>query len=241
MSVEGQPAEGDGPAQSDEALIERYYCGDEAAFEEIDRRYRVKLYRLAVKLGLNEQDAKDCVQESLAKVLVSKRKNQLSIAGAYDRRLARFGTWLYSLHRHTCLDALRRRGLTVRLFESADAADGGDAPPAALERIPSSGQLHDQIAADKEMTRHLEAALKDLPMEHRLIVELHFDLENKAVETAGPLTLQQIADILGTSPATVYRRLRDALAKLRQALIERGVLTTSAAADRGPLRRIGNV
>src|SRR5215210_1940309 len=97
MRVEGQPAEGDGPAQSDEALIERYYRGDEAAFQEIDRRYRAKLYRAAVKFSLNNHDAQDCVQESLAKVSVSKRKYILSIAGAYDQQQAKFGTWLYRL------------------------------------------------------------------------------------------------------------------------------------------------
>lgn len=241
MSVEGQPAGGDGPAQSDEALIERYYCGDDDAFEEIDRRYRLKLYRHAVKLGLNEHDAEACAQESLAKVSVSKRKKILSIAGAYDQRQAKFGTWLYRLHHNTCMDALRRRGVSLRLFESAGAADDDDAPPAALEQLPSPDKLPDQAVADKEMKRHLEAALEDLPTEHRLVVELCFGLEDKSIEAAGPQTLQQVAAILGTSAPTVYRRRREALVMLRKALIERGVTAPAPAGDGEPLRRIGNV
>jgi RNA polymerase sigma factor (sigma-70 family) len=139
------------------------------------------------------------------------------------------------------MDALRRRGVNLRMFESADAADDADGITKALEQLTSPDKLPDQIALDKEMKRHLKAALEDLPTEHRLIVELYFGLENRITEAADPLTLQQIANILGTSPPTVYRRLRDAFRMLKQAMIERGVLAPAPAVDGGPLRRIGNV
>lgn len=227
MRVEAQPVEGGGPTQTDEALIDSFYGGDAAAYEEIDRRYRRKLYHAAIKHGLPEDEADACANESLTKVWLTRRKKLLSLAGAYDQRQAAFGTWLYSIHTRTCIDALRRRNESVRRFVSSAADDDdGDGLAPALERLPSPDKPPDQLLEDEELKHHLTAALESLPPDARAVIGLYYGLGNKTVEEADPLTMQQVGVLLGTSPPTVYRKLRRVLAMLKQALIDRGVITT---------------
>ncbi|MBY6277516.1 RNA polymerase sigma factor, partial [Symbiobacterium thermophilum] len=48
---------------TDEELVAAYLKGDEAAFEEIVRRYEDRLYRLSYRMLGNHHDALDAVQE----------------------------------------------------------------------------------------------------------------------------------------------------------------------------------
>ncbi|HER34748.1 MAG TPA: RNA polymerase subunit sigma-24, partial [Halothiobacillaceae bacterium] len=55
--------------ERDEELIERANRGDAEVFEELYRRYRDWVYRLAWRFTASEQDAQDVVQETFIYLL----------------------------------------------------------------------------------------------------------------------------------------------------------------------------
>ena len=50
--------------QTDEDLISKYYDCDNAAFEELKRRYGQKLYAFLRTRGVADRDIPDCVKET---------------------------------------------------------------------------------------------------------------------------------------------------------------------------------
>src|SRR3712207_9301856 len=78
----------EGTTQQDTELARRAAEGDEAAFEEIHRRYRRPVYALALRMTRNAADAEDLTQESFIHVL----RNVGSFRGE-----AAFSSWLYRL------------------------------------------------------------------------------------------------------------------------------------------------
>jgi RNA polymerase sigma-70 factor (ECF subfamily) len=93
---------------SDEALARRASAGDTAAFEQLVLRHQHKLYTLALRVTLNEADARDCVQEGLISAWRAMPR---------FRRDARFSTWMYRIVLRKAYDAIDRR---KRLAEPAE-------------------------------------------------------------------------------------------------------------------------
>jgi RNA polymerase sigma-70 factor, ECF subfamily len=89
---------------SDEALARRASAGDTAAFEQLVLRHQHKLYTLALRVTLNEADARDCVQEGLISAWRAMPR---------FRRDARFSTWMYRIVLRKAYDAIDRRRRTA--------------------------------------------------------------------------------------------------------------------------------
>jgi RNA polymerase sigma-70 factor, ECF subfamily len=125
---------------TDEALVRRAQRGDEAAFAELVRRHRDRVYAVTLRLCRNPADAEDALQETFLAAYRSLAR--------FGRR-ARFSTWLYRIAVNASYDALgrSRRGGTVE-------------DPQQHER-PAPG---DPFAQDAQR-RALEAALRRLPRE----------------------------------------------------------------------------
>jgi RNA polymerase sigma-70 factor (ECF subfamily) len=94
----------DGPvrldAASDEWLAGRAARGDQEAFEQLVLRYQDKLYTLALRVTLNDADARDCVQDGF-----------ISAWRAMERFRgdARFSTWMYRIVLRKAYDVIDRR------------------------------------------------------------------------------------------------------------------------------------
>ena len=103
--------------------------------------------------------------------------------------------WLYAVVRNAARDASRsarrRSAYETRAAESA-----------ATWFVPAD----DPTGLD---ARQAATALKDLPDELREIIVMHL---------WGGLTFEQIADVLGSSASTVFRRYGTGLARLREQL-----------------------
>ena len=84
----------------DAELVVRLKGGDEEAFAGLLRRNQGKVYRLAMNLTRNAQDAEEVTQDVFLTVA---RK-----IGAFDGRAA-FSTWLYRVATNAALMKLRRR------------------------------------------------------------------------------------------------------------------------------------
>jgi|SRR3954447_1572105 RNA polymerase sigma-70 factor (ECF subfamily) len=123
----------DGPmrldAASDEWLAGRAARGDEAAFEQLVLRYQDRLYTLAVRVTLNEADARDCVQEGFVSAWRAMER---------FRGDARFSTWMYRIVLRKAYDVLDRR---KRQAEPTDEVPATFSEPSVEARLDIEAAL----------------------------------------------------------------------------------------------------
>jgi RNA polymerase sigma-70 factor (ECF subfamily) len=146
--------------ERDEELIERANQGDAEAFEELYRRYRDWVYRLAWRFTGSEQDAQDVVQDTFIYLLKKFPGFRLT---------ASMTTFLYPAVKHLSLNARRKR--------CAGAAD-----ETTLNKIP----VAEQNATPRS---ELAAALAALPNEQREVVLMRFVDEMSLAEVAASLDI----------------------------------------------------
>ena len=187
------------PGQSaarEQDLIMSVQRGQNELFYELVRPYERRVYAAALAILHNEQDAEDTAQEAMLKAFANIRQ---------FRAEARFSTWLIQI---TVNEALMRRrrertvvmeGIDRRDEESEyaprDFADWREIPSEALER--------------KEVRQRLAEALGALDRKYREVFVLR-DMEQ--------LNIQETAEALGISVASVKTRLLRARLMLRDLL-----------------------
>ena len=185
----------------DASLVERIRGGDPTAFAELMQRYEEKVYRLAMGMMKNRDDALDAVQDAF-----------LSVYRKLDsfRGESTFSTWLYRVALNSVYMKLRARG-RQSLNEPLD-----DHPEAAFDssgflRVPIRDwtERADDAVLRKELGEILREAVASLPDEYRAIFTLR-DVEG--------LSNQEVADILGLTLAATKTRLHRARLFLRERL-----------------------
>jgi RNA polymerase sigma-70 factor (ECF subfamily) len=164
----------------------------EAAWEEIVRRYRRKVFGIAYKFTGRFEEAEDLTQEIFFRVFRSLAR--------FDRG-ADFGTWLYSVSRNHCIDHYRsgrreREALVDREISLEEMASGRFDPHRSLEASD-----HKQL---------LSRALQSLPAKLREAVVLR-DIHG--------LTYQEIVDRLGLPEGTVKSRINRGRLELGRVLL----------------------
>ena len=171
--------------------------GDTTALASIVEKYGKLVYRLAIQITKNHEDANDVMQETFLKVYES-------IEGF--RKESAFETWLYRIIVNQALNLVRRRD---RRRESS-LSDENEIDPRFNLRGSSCypNSPHDNVEK-KELQKWVTQAVDSLPAKHRTVVILH--------EFEG-LTHPQIATILNCSEGTVRSRLHYARRKLRDLL-----------------------
>jgi len=96
----------------DLVLVERFLSGDESAFEGIYAKYYDKVYSIACGVLIDQDEAKDAVQEIFT--LVYRH------IGRFDRR-ARFSTWLFRVAVNRSIQEARRHRHRWRHVELDEA------------------------------------------------------------------------------------------------------------------------
>ena len=184
-------------ASREQDLIARVQRGENELFYELVRPYERRVYAAAFAILRNETDAEDVAQEAMLKAFANIRQ---------FRAEARFSTWLIQI---TVNEALMRRrrertvvmeGIDERRDEESDYtprdfADWREIPSEALER--------------KEVRQRLAEALASLDRKYREVFVLR-DMEQ--------LNIQETAEALGISVASVKTRLLRARLMLRDLL-----------------------
>jgi RNA polymerase sigma-70 factor (ECF subfamily) len=147
-------------------------------------------YALAFKILLDEEDARDTVQESFLSVWKHRRE--------FDPR-RKFTTWLYSIVVNRAKDRLRsnmrRRRVVTR--------DCGDADQAM------SGEPLDCALANKDLGERIRALAGDLPPAQRMVFVLR-DLQDFSVA--------EVSEMLHTSQGSVKANLCYARARIRRTI-----------------------
>jgi RNA polymerase sigma-70 factor (ECF subfamily) len=181
----------------EQELIAQVQHGQTGLFYELVRPYERRVYAAALAILRNPTDAEDVAQEAMLKALANIRQ---------FRAEARFSTWLIQITVNEAL--MRRRKDRTRMTEGIedhrdeegeytprDFADWREIPSEALER--------------KEVRQKLAEALASLDRKYREVFVLR-DMEQ--------LNIQETAEALGISVASVKTRLLRARLMLRDLL-----------------------
>ena len=104
------------------------------------------MYRFCYRMLRNEQDARDCTQDTLMKVMrhLDRFKPQL-----------RFSTWVFGIARNTCIDEYRRRKRLVSLPPDRDVKDNSPSPLDETSRSGRAARLHEAMAQLPDMYREI--------------------------------------------------------------------------------------
>lgn len=191
----------------DEELFERFRGGERPAFEVLLRRHRAPLFTFVLRtLGTGDRArAEDVVQDAFVRVLRG--------AAEWQQR-AKFSTWVFTIARNLCVDAMRRD--RFRRADSLDQpADPADADGRSVgETVEGSMPGPERLAQAGRLRPVLEAALAKLPAEQREVFVLR--------EYSG-VPFKEIAELTKTSENTVKSRMRYALESMRKTLLAAGV------------------
>ena len=178
--------------ESDAFLMGRAAGGDPAAFDALVRRWKNRVFRLALRFFRRPEDAEDVTQEVFMKVYRT--------AASY-RMDAPFEHWLLRIATNACRDrlrALRRRPEEVLSRITADAGGWLD------RALSGAALLAQQAEAAKETAAEL---LATLPPKDRAVLVL-LDLEG--------LTAREVAAATGSTRAAVKVRAMRARRALRR-------------------------
>lgn len=181
----------------EQELISQVQRGRTDLFYELVRPYERRVYAAALAILRNDADAEDTVQEAMLKALANLQQ---------FRAESRFSTWLIQITVNEAL--MRRRRERTRMTQAIednrdeegeytprDFADWREIPSEALER--------------KEVRQKLAEALASLDQKYREVFVLR-DMEQ--------LNIQETAEALGISVASVKTRLLRARLMLRDLL-----------------------
>ncbi len=167
-----------------------------AAFQQLFSAYSDKIYRLAVSILENEDDAEDIVQEVFTRFF----ENLDSFEGR-----SKIGTWLYRVAYNASVDRLRKYRSHPVAELDVSFRDEIPLPAEVSDWSESAGLEFDQ----QELRQELEDAIQSLPEILRVVFLLR-DVEE--------LSTLDTANILEITPGAVKVRLHRARLLLRDAL-----------------------
>ena len=183
----------------EQELIARVQQGQKELFYELVRPYERRVYAAAMAILRNEADAEDVAQEAMLKAFAN--------IGQF-RAEARFSTWLIQI---TVNEALmrRRREKTVVMEAIDDRRNNEEESGYAPRDFADWREIPSEALERKEVRQRLAQALATLDQKYREVFVMR-DMEH--------LNIQETAEALGISTASVKTRLLRARLMLRDLL-----------------------
>jgi len=188
----------------EEALIKALQAQDKTAYEFVVREYSPRLLAVIRGIVRNEEDARDCLQDTFVQVFRA--------IGRFEGR-ARLTSWMHRIAVNSALMKLRSKKRKAEasiddLLPEFDGSDGRIEP--TFQPAP---EAHDTLeTAERRTAVHL--AISQLPENYRNVILLR-DIQE--------LSTDEVAAELDISPGAVKVRLhraRGALKKLLDPLLE---------------------
>lgn len=177
--------------------LEALRAGDRAEFARLVETYYEFIYRLAIKMLANPQDAEDVLQETFIKAY---RHLQ-----GFDGR-SNVSTWLYRIATNEALMSLRRRKPISISVDDPLKTDEGEQEPL---QIVDWSNLPEEELLSAEAQEYLDQAVGRLPTRLRVVFVLR-DLQG--------LSTRETSEVLDLSETAVKTRLSRARLRLRQEL-----------------------
>ena len=185
------------------AVVEQLKAGSEEAFAWLIATYHQPIYSLVARTIPADSDAADVTQEIFVKIY-------RGISGFHGEASLR--TWIYRIALHEASNQRRwwtrhrRQEVTIEA-ETGDSSEGH--PLSIKDTLIDEHESPFDMAAQGEMRKHIEAALREIPQAFRAVVVLR-DLEGFAYE--------EIAEILDVNLGTIKSRLMRGRAHLKAQL-----------------------
>ncbi len=176
--------------QTDEQLMLEVQKGDMAAFEALYDRYNKRLFHFILRFVRERTLAEDILQETFLRLLKVRKRY---------RKGYHFSTYLFTIGRNLCLDALKTWQRSHLLMSQEEfikkAMDPSNGPHKMLE--------------EREMVGILQHEIKELPTDQREVLLL---------SKYSGLSFKEIARIVESTPAAVKQKAYRAMLTLRQRL-----------------------
>ncbi|MBI4381829.1 MAG: sigma-70 family RNA polymerase sigma factor [candidate division NC10 bacterium] len=181
---------------SDLDLVRWIKEGEQSAFERLVERFQDRVYRLALRISRNPQDAEEITQEVFLTIYQK--------IVTFEARAA-FGTWLYRIATNAALMKIRSRRaqneLTIEDYLPQFTEEGHHRFPVA-----DWGDDPERPLLDQESREALENAISALPPDYQVPVLLR-DVEG--------LSNAEVAEVLRVSVPALKARLHRARLVLR--------------------------
>ena len=171
---------------SDDALLQLYANGDEAAARILTLRLAPRVYAQAFRMLGNAAEAEDVAQDAMMRVW--------KIAPEWRTGEAKITTWLYRVTANLCTDRLRQRRGGVSL----DAIDEPTDPSPSADDVMQSTARSDA----------LQGALMELPERQRQAVVL------RHIEELPNPQIADVMDVSVEAVESLTSRGKRALAKI---------------------------
>jgi RNA polymerase sigma-70 factor (ECF subfamily) len=195
MATESIPIEA--PVDDELELVERARKGDSGSFSVLLRRYEGKIFRLAMNITQNREDAEDVLQEAFLKAYEHLDQFQGN---------SRFYTWIVRIAVNQALMKLRKRrsDRAVSLDEQIDTGED-----TVVREIAAWDPDPEERFSREELHGILSGAIDELAPIYRTVFTLR-DVDG--------LSTEETADVLDLTVPAVKSRLLRARLQLRDKL-----------------------
>lgn len=147
----------------DEILHSLILDGDKDAYNTLVKRYFGKIWRLAISILKNEEEAEDAVQDVFLSLWQSLH--------SWDPDgTAKLSTWIYRVSFNKCIDIKRKR-------KPSQTSDGID--------VVCENETAYQNTLQKELSNKITNLLTDLPKMQRMALKLYYYEELSIHEMCG--------------------------------------------------------
>ena len=197
----------------DARLVERTQGGDTRAFDELVKRYRDKVYRLAYKILRHEDDAAEALQDAFLSAFRGLKNFKAE---------STFSTWLYRVTTNAALMKYRKRREGHISLEQSQSKDDSAQPM----ELADWSALPPEELEDQETWTVLSDAVEQLPEDLRIVFLRRDWLEESNAE---------VAEGLGLTVAAVKSRLHRARIQLRDRLSRHFAGKAARRAKRGEI------
>jgi RNA polymerase sigma-70 factor, ECF subfamily len=185
------------PEQPSDFSLAALKAGDRAEFARLVETYSPPIYRLALRITGDPQNAEDVLQETFIKAFRN--------LGDFEGR-SNISTWLFRIAYNESLMLIRRRHPENVSIDQDFKTEEGDLEPI---QIVDWHDLPEEELVSGETRTVLGKAIQDLPHIFRAVFLLR-DVQD--------LSVKETAEVLGLSEAAVKTRLLRARLHLREQL-----------------------
>jgi len=183
-----------------------FKAGDARAFQRLLGKHKKGVFNFCYRMLGERTAAEDAMQEVFLRVVRGSK--------SWERQ-AKFSTWLFTIARNHCIDALRKASYRKTASLDQPLADGEERGPTLGDRVSDGDAILPDRGADSQRLQPvLAAAIAALSEEQREVFVMR--------EYAG-MPFKEIAEIAGVPENTVKSRMRYALEHLRTHLRKAGI------------------